>query len=252
MIKFFRKIRQKLLQENRFSKYLLYAVGEIVLVVIGILIALQIDNWNETQKSKGLEQQLLKALLTEFESNLQLLDEVIAMNDLNIENSIRLGEFTGPSLSNINEKELSQYMVGIFKIEPRYTPNQGAVQEIINSGRLSVLSDDQLRKAISSWQSSLESVKRQETYVVERRDIGHDFFLKGGNFRRHLDIIDDALLDPTPSKFPDNDFKFLENREFESQLYLFIVASKNLNVAFYEPLRERINTIINLVNNDLQ
>ncbi|UWX53768.1 DUF6090 family protein [Maribacter litopenaei] len=221
-------------------------------VVIGILIALQIDNWNETQKSKSLEQQLLKALLTEFESNLQLLDEVIAMNNLNIENSIRLGEFTGPSLSNINEKELSQYMVGIFKIEPRYTPNQGAVQEIINSGRLSVLSDDLLRKAISSWQSSLESVKRQETYVVERRDIGHDFFLKGGNFRRHLDIIDDALLDPTPSKFPDNDFKFLENREFESQLYLFIVASKNLNVAFYEPLRERINTIINLINNDLQ
>ena len=47
MIKFFRKIRQKLLTQNKFSKYLLYAVGEIVLVVIGILIALQINNWNQ-------------------------------------------------------------------------------------------------------------------------------------------------------------------------------------------------------------
>jgi len=46
MIKFFRKIRQQLLTENKFSKYLLYAIGEIVLVVIGILIALQINNWN--------------------------------------------------------------------------------------------------------------------------------------------------------------------------------------------------------------
>jgi Family of unknown function (DUF6090) len=52
MIKLFRKIRQKLLSENKLSKYLLYAIGEIVLVVIGILIALQINNWNETQKDQ--------------------------------------------------------------------------------------------------------------------------------------------------------------------------------------------------------
>ncbi len=46
MIKFFRKIRQRLLTENKFSKYLIYAIGEIILVVIGILIAVQINNWN--------------------------------------------------------------------------------------------------------------------------------------------------------------------------------------------------------------
>jgi hypothetical protein len=50
MIRFFRKIRQKLLTENKFSKYVLYAIGEIVLVVIGILIALSINNWNEQHK----------------------------------------------------------------------------------------------------------------------------------------------------------------------------------------------------------
>ena len=51
MIKFFRKIRQKMLTENKFNKYLIYAFGEIVLVVIGILIALQINTWNENKKS---------------------------------------------------------------------------------------------------------------------------------------------------------------------------------------------------------
>ncbi len=50
MIKFFRKIRQQLLTENRFTKYSLYAIGEVFLVVIGILIALQINNWNESRK----------------------------------------------------------------------------------------------------------------------------------------------------------------------------------------------------------
>ena len=54
MIKFFRKIRHKLLSENRVSKYILYAIGEIVLVVVGILIALQINNWNENKKIQNL------------------------------------------------------------------------------------------------------------------------------------------------------------------------------------------------------
>ncbi|MDT0559293.1 DUF6090 family protein [Ichthyenterobacterium sp. W332] len=61
MIKFFRKIRQKMLTENKFSKYLIYAIGEIILVVLGILIALQINNWNENNKKrKSIEQSLIE------------------------------------------------------------------------------------------------------------------------------------------------------------------------------------------------
>jgi hypothetical protein len=67
MIKFFRKIRQKLLSENKFSKYLIYAIGEIILVVIGILIALQINNWNDSNKNREKE----ALLLYEMKSNLQ-------------------------------------------------------------------------------------------------------------------------------------------------------------------------------------
>ena len=67
MIKFFRKIRQKLLSENKFSKYLIYAIGEIALVVIGILIALQINNQNEARKAKVLEIELIRLLITDLE-----------------------------------------------------------------------------------------------------------------------------------------------------------------------------------------
>lgn len=66
MIQFFRKIRQKLLIENRFRKYLVYAIGEIVLVVIGILIALNINNWNESKKALKVEQQLYIKLLNDL------------------------------------------------------------------------------------------------------------------------------------------------------------------------------------------
>ncbi|MEN2281318.1 DUF6090 family protein [Algoriphagus sp. SE2] len=70
MIKFFRKIRQQMLTENKVSKYLVYAIGEIVLVVIGILIALQINNWNESRKSRVVEIELLKTIKTDLDRTL--------------------------------------------------------------------------------------------------------------------------------------------------------------------------------------
>jgi hypothetical protein len=64
MIKFFSKIRQKMLTENKFSKYLIYAIGEIFLVVIGILIALQINNGNEYRKERAEEIKMLENFKT--------------------------------------------------------------------------------------------------------------------------------------------------------------------------------------------
>lgn len=63
MIKFFRHLRKSLLMQNKTSKYLKYAIGEILLVVIGILIAVQINNWNESRKSRIQETKLVKQLL---------------------------------------------------------------------------------------------------------------------------------------------------------------------------------------------
>ena len=74
MIKFFRKIRQNLLMENKTGKYFKYAIGEIVLVVIGILIALQINNWNENQKKTVLESQYLIRLKEEAKWNIQQIE----------------------------------------------------------------------------------------------------------------------------------------------------------------------------------
>ena len=69
MIKFFRKIRQKLLSENKFSKYLIYAIGEIVLVVLGILIALQINNWNENKKQIIIQNKILLQIQSDLQKD---------------------------------------------------------------------------------------------------------------------------------------------------------------------------------------
>ena len=69
MIKFFRKIRQDLLMENKSGKYFKYAIGEIVLVVIGILIALQINNWNENRKAKVKERVLYSRMIMDLKTD---------------------------------------------------------------------------------------------------------------------------------------------------------------------------------------
>jgi hypothetical protein len=85
MLRFFRQIRQKLITDNKFSKYLLYAVGEILLVVIGILIALQINTWNENRQSRAVELKTLKELRADL---IQTLED-IRSDSINFRNIIR-------------------------------------------------------------------------------------------------------------------------------------------------------------------
>ena len=78
MLKFFRKIRQQLLSENQFSKYLIYSLGEILLVMVGILLALQVNNWNEKRLSQLKSLEILKEIKRNVEENIQLTKEKIA------------------------------------------------------------------------------------------------------------------------------------------------------------------------------
>ncbi|MDT0557218.1 DUF6090 family protein [Ichthyenterobacterium sp. W332] len=84
MIKFFRKIRKNLLSENKFGKYFTYALGEIILVVIGILIALSINNWNEQQKMAKEEISLLKELKNSISQDIQQLNSLFMQGEEDI------------------------------------------------------------------------------------------------------------------------------------------------------------------------
>lgn len=83
MIKFFRRIRQNLLTENKLSKYLLYAIGEIALVMVGILLALQVNNWNEERKTRKIEKRMLEELVENLEFNTEILEKWITANRKN-------------------------------------------------------------------------------------------------------------------------------------------------------------------------
>jgi hypothetical protein len=146
MIKVFRKIRQKLLAENKFSKYLLYAIGEIALVVIGILIALQINNWNEERKQNKLEE----STLIELKANM-LADIGDFQADINgyntAANSCRIVlDFIDGKIPYSDSLNLH---LGKLRIQGVFSPTQVAYENLKLSG-IKLISNDSLRNTLSN------------------------------------------------------------------------------------------------------
>ena len=142
MIKFFRKIRQNLLTKNKNSEYLKYAVGEIILVVIGILIALSINNWNEErnnfQKQKLLTKNIIEDLKLDFIHINKSLSEVSGQMNL-IDNLI--------SKIFDNKTRLSIESIGLIRYSSDFRP----ISQRNHSESVSSLEDDFIRKLLQSY-----------------------------------------------------------------------------------------------------
>lgn len=148
MIKFFRQIRQNLLMENKTGKYFKYAIGEIILVVIGILIALQINNWNQNRISKQLESQYYKRLLEDVRE-----EKVMLQATLNYTNQVighannAIAVFENSPEANPNPVD---NLIDIYQASQLQDPNSAAstYQELIASGQINLIQNDSLKTAL--------------------------------------------------------------------------------------------------------
>lgn len=155
MMKLFRKIRQKLLSENKFSKYLIYAIGEIVLVVIGILIALQVNNWNEIRKFNKEGVKFMQELKSEFSDNRIILNERIRFLD-DANNCVRtvLG-FMNKESAEIQQINIDS-IINKSLVYGNYNPANSTILELISSGKLFLIKNDSLKKNLFKWLQILE------------------------------------------------------------------------------------------------
>ena len=151
MIPIFRKIRKKMADDNKPLKYLRYAIGEIILVVIGILIAISINNWNEERKEGFIEQKYLTRLLVDLENNYKTLTFSKGLSKDRI-NQINLltDVIKNPVLSNENPKQIIE---SIEKVTWRsYLPLSKIVyNELLNSGKMSLIQSEKLRELLSNY-----------------------------------------------------------------------------------------------------
>jgi hypothetical protein len=171
MIKFFRKIRQKLLTENKFSKYLLYAIGEIILVVIGILIALQINNWNENQKEKKLEQSVLKNLAQEYKANQASLKQLILTVSNCYEANHSLMELFAKDNLLLSTHNIDSLIFNSLEFD-RYSPSENVLQGLLSSGKLDIIESDSLKNTLFDWTRVLKVA--EERYLDCNRKLVSD------------------------------------------------------------------------------
>jgi len=169
MIKFFRKIRQNLLNEGKTTRYFKYAVGEIVLVVIGILIALQINDWNQHRLDRKTENKYLQSIISEIQSNIQINEKLVwsrmgkkitglklakayAENPENPENP---EEVENP-LEFINAVAYAGVFSGGYDMGDTYV-----YDELVSTGNMKMFSDDKIKSAIKNYYATLVAQKER-------------------------------------------------------------------------------------------
>tara|TARA_Y100000385_G_scaffold73840_1_gene74499 strand:- start:436 stop:1167 length:732 start_codon:yes stop_codon:yes gene_type:complete len=146
MINLFKKVRKNLLSENKFSRYLIYAIGEIVLVVVGILIALQINIWNENRKLEILELSLLKEMKSNLMSDISDIKENIFFTENGINSAnIILKSFE----NNIPYNDSLNKHFGKVPMVPKFLMTENAYNSMNNEG-IRIIKNDSLRKAITN------------------------------------------------------------------------------------------------------
>lgn len=162
MIKFFRKTRQNMIKENRASKYLLYAIGEIVLVVIGILIALSINNWNEIRKATNEETKILIALQSDFKVSKTRIEETMFIQQkvlgyaktlINIHERQDDKEFEYFDTHLDSLDNLISYGISWYRTEPV----TGAYNALISAGKVDLIKNEKLRHLLAQFAADLES-----------------------------------------------------------------------------------------------
>lgn len=218
MLKFFRKIRENLLSEGQTGKYLKYAIGEIVLVVIGILIALQINNANEASKQNQRVKKYEENMISELRADLKMLNGLDSFNFSQIEIiNDYLTYFKNPTRdvdTVIQKMRTIRYSGAVYK-SIAFT-----IDDIISTGNLSLFS-------IEKKTALLELKAIQEFFDKNRNEVEQKWTLSNIEFENAIDLLSFYEFPPKDPKDWRFDLKSEPYRLFnnkvmaESRVYYF-------------------------------
>ncbi|HMB62362.1 MAG TPA: DUF6090 family protein [Eudoraea sp.] len=166
MIKFFRRIRKQLLSENKFSKYVFYALGEILLVVIGILIALSINHWNSGRIDSNKELTYLERLKTDVSNQIEILESIskFCEREAVLADSI-LSDFKREKdfrkIGDLDKRLGSiMYSIGISKANTTFI-------ELSSTGQLNLIKSAEIRSKTMGFYNNIDGI---ETMILGNRD----------------------------------------------------------------------------------
>jgi Family of unknown function (DUF6090) len=253
MIKFFRKIRQNMIKENKASKYLLYAIGEIMLVVIGILIALGVNNWNQEKKDNHLGEDYL------FRIHRDLVQDTINFRNIITHNNNLREDIKGLLITlydGVDNIEQVQSMSAIYDkaLDQVFSPNDNTYKGMVSSGALRLIQNMDLKEeivnlyseydqarallsAIGDWMVNIATTETNETSILKFNNDVSDIFT-------------------TQEMLNENDYSFLNNKE-DRRFKIFVKAisatafNQKASNAYYIELISRCEAVLHLIDQEL-
>ena len=249
MLKFFRRIRQKLLSENKFTQYLFYAIGEIALVVIGILIALQINTWNEQRISTKEERRIFQDLSEELQFNKFLMEngkrimgEVVATADS------MLITINNPTIS-VHQENLDKAIDKLTWVWQSGLPT--SLYDVLSgSGDFKLISSTFLRKKLTDLKGNQEYLLKWEEDQAHFVDRELRPFLNSNTDRTRVRTnlkAENLVTTYHKSIFPIDNREILQNSEFANLLIDLIFFTKKVTET-YGRIERDINEIDSLIH----
>ncbi|MDX1939154.1 MAG: DUF6090 family protein [Saprospiraceae bacterium] len=252
MLRFFRNIRRRLLDSGSLRKYLVYAIGEILLVMIGILLALQVNNWNEKRKTYDKQKGYLLLIKHEMVNNLDALlrEKQILVSTIHAQEKII--NLMYKDSNDIPEKELSALMGRSFSQDIEFPYENGALTELKSSGSLKDIANDSIRAMLASWEGKIDWVRLQEKSL-------YDYWIKCNDY---LEIYGDfgTIVFGTADSANGNSDKILnrpgnksilQSREFGNKLLLYSMTGQGLRNVKYATLETDIRKLIEMIDREL-
>jgi len=237
MINFFRRIRKKLADDNKPLKYARYAIGEIVLVVIGILIALQINNWNEYRKAKTIEKELLQQFHTELNSDINAIENtLIIYKEVNYSCEVLIKHIKNRGAYH----DSLTYHFARWNSYEHFNLNSGAISNL-NSRGVDIISNPDLRNSILNLYN--------QTYTYSK-DIGGFFREDHIAFTYPMFLKRIEPVEWRNNAIPNNYETLIVDHEFMNHLQWIKNASLN-NLNFYKEAIIEIQNVINAIEIEL-
>lgn len=238
---------------NKAIKYIFYALGEIVLVVIGILIALQINNNNEANKKRATELHYLENIKTDLNLTLNSLDDYIGRRTEQIATAnIILEHYNGKPIEDYTA--FNMQCVSIYSWQ-RYNLSDNTFQELVNSGNLALISNDSIKNNLLNLESKYKEMKDGEDhfrydaemllYNPSYANIDMDLMVKSYMYR----VTDGKLGENV--KFNAGHFrKILDSFEHKNGMAMTVVEFSNMLGRFAE-MKVMANELIRLIDNEM-
>jgi hypothetical protein len=246
MLRFFRQIRQRLLTENRFSKYLLYAIGEILLIVVGILIAFYLDNLSADNQARAVETELLYELKSNLESNIKILERTLTTEEEYLSYNELILEYLDKRKPYRAELDRA---FGVYFWTVTTNPVTGGY-EFLKSKGIDLISNDTLRNKISFIFENEFSILKNENEVWSnnlQQNIAYPYHVK--HFRRYFSTSDKA--DETEVARPINYDRLLNDEEFKS-INAEIISNRKWNINSLQKLIVEIRELIAQIDRELK